>query len=336
MRSIKFLLDSRRAKIFLSEKSRKYFPGCAILDCKTAPLKIHLARGAAVIEYRVKLADASGEIFEKRIIGKTEKEGDGIFKDYSTVKYLKNHGLGEIVPDPIDYIKPLNLYLYNFIPGYFLQKLSEEKKEKDFLSKIPPAIEVLKKIHSLKIKNYAPKKEREEKEWIELYKLIEKYWPTILSRVNFWIEKCIFFREKNKKIFLSSPNKLTHGDFYSRNILICGENIKLIDFSSSAVYDPINDISNFLINAELMLEYDFPKKYKKIMEKLESVFVENFFNRSQANKDIIKGNYFVFKNLIRIIASTARDEGGDAKNKGSEKTMEKLMRFGEEKYKNIL
>lgn len=336
MYSIKFLLDSQQVKIFLSKKSKKYFPGCKILSCKAIPLKIHLIRGAVVVGYRLKLVSASGKIFEKKIIGKTEKEKSRIFNDYSTVKYLKNNGLDEIVAEPIDYIKSLNLYLYNFIPGYFLQKLSEEKREKDFLSKIRPAIETLKKIHSLKIKNYAFKKEKEDTGWKRSYKLIEKYWPTILSKVNFWIEKCIFFKEKNKKIFLSSQNRLTHGDFYSRNILICKRNIKLIDFSNSAIYDPINDISNFLINTELMLEYDFPEKYKKIMKKIEGIFIDNFFNRPQTSEEIIKINYFVFKNLIRIIASTARDEGGSAKNQRSEKTMAKLMMFGEEKYKNIL
>ncbi len=124
---------------------------------------------------------------------------------------------------------------------------------------------------------------------------------------------------------------MTHGDFYSRNVLITNGHLKLIDFSQSAIYDPLNDIGNFLINTELMFEYDFPKTFSNLMEELKESFFKNYFS----SIDEFKINYFILTNLIRITAFASISEGKLRTGNKLDPVMEKLLRFGKEKNKNL-
>lgn len=335
MDSIKSLLSEEKIRIFLIKRVNKYFPGSVLIDCKVKPLKVYLDHKTVVAQYFLKLKNEKGKIFEKIIVGKAEEEGAGVFNDYSTIKFLRKMGIEDIVPEPLDYIKSINLYLYNFVPGFFLQKLSEEKKDRDFLDKIPSAIKALKRIHEVEIKE-RKNNENEGKEWKRDIKLIKDYWPLIFDKTYSWIKDCRSFRKKNTNIFSPELYKMTHGDFYSRNILVDNKNIKLIDFSNSIVCDPLNDVGNFFINTELMLEYDFPYTYRQLMDELNDIFIRDYFLRAKTKEEELKINYFTLKNLIRIIAFAAMSEGSKKPRPKSSEVIEKLIRFGEEKYKNIL
>lgn len=341
MKSIKFLLNREWAKDFFSKKINQYFPKKQLIDCEIEPLKIYLNYKSVVIKYRLELLDEEKNISEKNIIGKAEKLGgkSNILVDYSTTKFLQEQGLNDIVPNPLEYLPLFNLYLYEFVPGYFLQELSVKHKEQEFLDKIPAIIKGLKRIHEVKVqkknKIIIRDRKQEEKQWRHDLKLIRQYCPIVFDKTLLWIQKCRLLKEKYRKYFDIKFYKMTHGDFYSRNILISRGKIKLIDFSNSSLYDPLNDIGNFLINTELMFEYDFPENYRRLMKKLKDIFSQNYFSKPTTEEQKFKINYFILTNLIRIIAFAAMSEGSKKLPNQSNIVMDKLIRFGEEKCKNL-
>lgn len=341
MKSIKFLLNQKWAKDFFSKKINQYFPKKQLINCEIEPLKIYLDYKSVVIKYRLELLDEEKNISEKNIIGKAEKlrKNSNILVNYSTTKFLREQGLKDIVPNPLEYLPLFNLYLYEFVPGYFLQKLSVEHKDREFLAQIPAAVKILKRIHEVKPqkkdKIVKRNKKWEEEQGRRDLKLIQQYWPAVFDKTLLWLQECRFLRERYKKYFDFRLYRMIHGDFYSRNILVSGRDnsqIKLIDFSSSAVYEPLNDISNFLINTELMFEYDFPNTYRRLMKESKTLFFQNYFSKPITKEQEFKIDYFILRNLIRIIASAAISEGGKKLPEQANVVMDKLIRLGEEKY----
>jgi len=343
MKSIEFLLNQKWVKIFFCKKVGQYFPGKQLFDCEIKPLKIlytYLDYKSVVVKYRLKLLDEAKNISKKDIIGKAEKgQKSDIFNEYLTTKFLWEQGLNDIIPKPLGYFSSFNLYLYEFVPGYFLQKLSVGHKDREFLAQIPAAVKILKRIHEVK-----PQKKdkivKRNKKWegeqgCRDLKLIRQYWPAAFDKALLWLQECRFLRERCKKYFDFRSYRMTHGDFYSRNILVSGRDnsqIKMIDFSSSAVYEPLNDIGNFLINTELMFEYDFPNTYRRLIKESKALFFQNYFSKPITKEQEFKIDYFILRNLIRIIASVAISEGGKKLPEQASVVMDKLIRFGEEKY----
>lgn len=348
MKSIKFLLNQRWAKNFFKRRIPQYFPGNQLIDCRIKPLKVYLNYKSIVVKYSLKISDKKNNISEKEIIGKAEKinkrclksrKENGILNDYSTTKFLYQRGLINVLAKPFDYIPSLNLYINEFIPGYFLQELSMKHKDQEFLNKIPDIVKSLKKIHEIKIRKedkiIIKNRKQEEKEWQKGLKLVKQYYPSALKEITLWIKKCRILRDKYGRYFNVNSFKMTHGDFYSRNILINDNQVKLIDFSNSCLCDPLNDIGNFLINTELMFEYDFHNTYRQLMKKINDIFLKNYFSQIITKEQELKINYYILTNLLRIIAFATMSEGKRKISNQSSVVMNKLMRFGEEKYNNL-
>jgi len=362
MKSIKILLNQKWAKDFFNKKIGQYFPKKKLINCEVEPLKIYLNYKSVVVKYHLELLDEENNVSEKNIVGKAEKlspfgrspvggkQNSNILNDYSATKFLRKQGLNDIVPKPIDYLPLFNLYLYEFIPGYFLQELSVKQKDQEFLDKIPNIIKSLRRIHEVKVKKkdkmIRQDRKQEEKQWQYDLKLVQEYFPVVFDKTLLWIKACRVLRNKYRKYFDSKVYQMTHGDFYSRNILVNpvrdkslnGVNIgqiKLIDFSNSVIYEPLNDVGNFLINTELMFEYDFHDTYRLLIEKLKDILFQNYFSQPRTEEQEFKINYFILTNLIRIIAFAAMSEGSKKLSNQPSIVMEKLIRFGEEKYNNL-
>jgi|GEM_PF-5216132 len=348
MKSIKLLLNQRWAKNFFNRRVPQYFPGNQLIDCRIKPLKVYLDYKSVVIKYKLKISDKKNNISEKELIGKAEqindrflksKKENGILIDYSTTKFLYEKGLKNMLAKPFDYLPSLNLYINEFISGYFLQELSMKHEEKEFLKKIPGIAKSLKRVHGIKIQKkdriIVKNQRQEEKELQKDLKLVKQYFPSALKEITLWIKKCRTFRNQNKKLFNIGSYKMNHGDFYSRNILINNDQVKLIDFSNSCLCDPLNDIGNFLINTELMFEYDFHNDYRQLMKELKNNFLKNYFFQPIIKGKESKINYFILTNLIRITAFAAMSEGSKKLPEQSNIVMEKLMSFGKEKNSNL-
>jgi thiamine kinase-like enzyme len=212
-------------------------------------------------------------------------------------------------------------------------------KDREFLEKIPAIVNSLKEVHKIKTRKkdriIVKNKKQEEKEWQKGLKLVRQYYPSAIDEVTLWVKKCRTLRNRNKKYFNVDSYKMTHGDFYSRNILINNGLIKLIDFSNSCFCDPLNDVGNFLINTELMFEYDFHDNHRQLMEILKDIFLKNYFSKPATKEQKFKINYFILTNLIRIIAFAAMSEGSKKIPSRSNVVMDKLIKIGEEKYNNL-
>jgi len=348
MKSIKLLLNQKWAKKFFTQKVPHYFPKKKLINLQIKPLKIYLNYKSIVVKYCLELLGEGKNICKKNIIGKAERidskslksrEKNGIWIDYSTTKFLEKQGLKDLITKPFDYLPSFNLYLNEFLPGYFLQELSMSNKDKEFLNKIPAVAEAIKKIHRVEVgeKDKIIRRDRrwEERAWERDLKIVQQYQPLIFDKVLFWVKECRFLRDKYRKYFNSNFYRMTHGDFYSRNIIISRGRIKLIDFSDGAFYDPLNDIADFLINTELMFEYDFHNNYRQLIERVKNIFFKNYFSQPMEKEQEFKINYFILTNLIRIIAFAAMSEGNKKLASQSAIVIDKLMKFGEEKYNNL-
>jgi len=337
MKSIKFLLSRAWAKNFFNEKAGQYFLAKKLIDCEIKLLKVYFNYRRMVVKYRLKLLDKEKNIFEKEVAAKAEQgPSREILNDFLTTKFLWQRGLNDLVARPLEYLSSFNLYLYEFIPGYFLQALSNQRQDQKFLAQIPRLVKALKRFHQIEVTkkdNFVNQDRKSEARACRReLRLVKRFWPAGFDKISFWQRRCQFLRNKYEKYFLPEFHQLTHGDFYSRNILINNRQIKLLDFSNSSAYEPMNDLGNFLINTELMFEYDFPKSYPLLMKKLKTLLFQNYFSRPMTAGQEFKINYFVFRNLIRIIALVARSEASEKLPQRPGPTMEKLIRFGEAKY----
>ena len=342
MKSIKYLFDKNWVVDFFNRKTPRYFPGRKLIGCEIKPIKIYLDYKRVVVRYNLKFLDKKGKNLRTSVIGKAAEEPKkerSILNDYLTTMFLWKKGLKDLVTEPLDYLSEFNFYLYKFVPGYFLQELSVKHKSRSFLNKIPLIVKGIKRIHNLKVgkrdKIARYDKNREKREWQRDSRLIKRYFSSIFEEVKSWEAKCRFLKNRYKEIFSPKFWRLTHGDFYSRNVLISGDTIKFIDFTDSVVYDPLNDISNFLINTELMFEYDFPVRWRQLMRRLRGMVLENYFSRSLTEEENLKINYFILKNLIRILFAVMR-EGYEKPISKPTILINKLMKFGREKYNDLL
>ena len=344
MKSLKLFLNKKWVLDFLKKRVNYYFPNFKLVDCKIDLFSIFLDYHRIVVKYYLRLQDKNGQLIRKTIVGKVQERMRGseqkssIQTDYVITKFLSTHNFADIVPRPLDFIPNYNLYLYEFIPGHSLQELSIKYKSEKFFEKIEPIISIIKKIHRFKStssKVFKIEKDWEEEERQNNLQLMEKYYNFGFSKLLFLIKNCQGIKKRHSKYFGQKFYRLIHGDFYSRNIIISQNKIKLCDFSDSKIYEPLNDIGNFLINTELMFEYYFHGEYRSLMEKLKNLFEQYYFNRPINKAEKIKINFFVLTNLIRIIVSAAMSEGDRGLTKKKNELVEKLLKIGEEK-SNIL
>jgi thiamine kinase-like enzyme len=350
MKSIKLLLDKTWAMNFFKKRASRYFPGLELLDCKINIMKVYVDYHShrLTVNYHLKLRDKKGGLVEKVIVGKSEKrktsafvidKQNGIFIDYLVTKYLAEHGLKTMVPEAIDYIPALNLYLYRYVPGYFLQELSVKHQGNKFLNKIKPAVQILKKIHNFKSisdgSKFLKTQNRETKQCQDYLRLMHRYYNPGYSNLLFFVKKCHKFRSQYNQYFGSKFYRLIHGDFYSRNIIINQNRVRTIDFSDSKFYEPLNDIGNFLINTELMFEYDFHRTYRALMKKVKEVFCRHYFTRPISETEKAKIDYFILTNLIRITAFAAMNEANQGLANKPSVVIKKLLKIGQEKCKYL-
>ncbi len=185
MKSTKLLLNQKWAENFFSQRADKYFPNQRLVDCQPEAIKVYLNFKRVIVKYHLRFSDKNNNFSEVDIVGKAEKispfelKNSEIFCDYKATKFFQKKGLADIVPKPIDYLAALNLYLYEYVPGYFLQELSVKHQPEKFLELIPPLAKTAARIHLLKIsKNdkIIKKTEKfEEREIKRHLKLIKQY-----------------------------------------------------------------------------------------------------------------------------------------------------------------
>lgn len=336
--SILALLDKNWVRKFLQKRFYKYFPKAkGLVDLKIKILKVFLDYRRVVVKYDLLLTGKRN--FRKAIVVKAEKkdgfpkESSGIKIDYLTNVFLKKHGLGHLTVRALEYYSPLQAFFYEPIDGDCLKQLSIDHLDKKFIKLIPQVAQAIKRIHNLKTRPrfLAQDNAREQKQYNRYLNLVKKNYPFGLKRFEKIIETCKTLRLEYKDYFIPENYCITHGDLHSGNIFIVNRQIKFLDFSDSAFYDPLNDLGCFFINTELMFEYDFHKNYRELIQKVKNLFCQAYFHRPLTDSENIRIHYYILTNLSRIISYVAFCEASYKTQTGRNQLLEKLIKIGEEK-----
>lgn len=340
--SILNLLDKKWVGKFLQNRFTNYFPEAEkLIGFEIKIIRVFLNYQRLVARYNLILSSRN-ENFKKSVMVKAEKKTGFLGKtsgtkiDYLTNLFLREQKLDNLVVKPLEYYRPLQAFFYEPIEGLCLKQLSIDCRGQEFINFIPLVAESAKKIHCLK-NNKIIVKDRswENKQYKHYLFLAKKYYPFGFKRFENLIQTCRDFRAKNKNDFSSQNYCLTHGDLHSGNIFIADQKIKLLDFSDAGISDPFNDLGCFFINTELMFEYDFHQNFKEMTNKVKSLFCQNYFNRDLTDSEKKRIYYYGLNNLYRIISYVALSESQYKKPAGFNDLLEKLIKIGEEKLKNI-
>lgn len=334
--SILKLLDKKWAKNFFRNRLFNYLPEAKeLIDLKIEILKVFLNYQRLTVKYDLLLTGKNKD-FKKSIIAKAEKKDSGNKRDYLTNIFLRAQGLNNLVSRPLEYYEPLRAFFYEMIEGLCLKQLSIEKKANEFFSFIPRTAKAIKKIHKIKrVSKILKEKGLEEKKYRHYLFLVKKYYPFGCQRFEKIIRGCQNLKSTYRKILSPENNCLTHGDLHSGNIFIARRQIKFLDFSDSCFNDPLNDLGCFFINTELMFEYDFHQNYQKMVKEVVNLFCKNYFQRPVTETEKQRIHYYLLNNLTRIISYVALSESQYKKSADSNDLLEKLIKIGEEKLKNI-
>ncbi len=337
--SISILSDKKWAEDFLQPRFAKYFPEAKkLIDIEIKVIKTFLDYQRIIVKYNLVLSGKNGD-FKKSIIVKAERKNNslkpvGTKIDYSINFFLEKNKLGDIIARPLEYYNPLQAFFCETIEGECLKQISANHQSEKFINFIPMVAEAVQKIHCLKNKGIIIKNQLWENRQQKIYlSLIKKHYPFGLKRFKNLILFCRDFKIKNRKDFSGQDNHLIHGDLHSGNIFTTEQKIKIIDFSEAGVADPLYDLGYFFIHTELMFEYDFHQNYQEMIEKVKSLFCQNYFQRQPSDSEKKRISYYALNNLCHIISYASINEQCQKKQIKTSDLMEKLIKIGEEKLK---
>ncbi|MFN3301446.1 MAG: phosphotransferase [Patescibacteria group bacterium] len=301
-KKIKKFLDKDWVINLFNRKIKKYFPGAKIDDLEIEILRNFLGKFKN-LTIRYKLFLNFGRYKRKEnVLAKINALTTVPKRWFLVAKLLKKNCFKEI-PVILDYLPSFNVVFYKEIKGKSLQDILQEKRISKILKIIPQIGLLLKKFHSLKIKDFPiiKNKKEEEKEHRHWFFLIRKCLPSFEKRMKKIYYSLKKFRERNKNFFLKENDYiLTHGDFHFGNLILSGKKIKILDFSESDLYDPLNDVASFLAQTESMLRYYLPKKFLLYQKNIENIFLKNYFKKKIGKSEWIRIKFFKIRNFLQM------------------------------------
>lgn len=336
---------------FLKDRVKNYWPNIQkLISVEIETLKIFLNYERISLRYRLSLENSNKQIENKEIIVKAEKIKPGflwprrigkVIKDYQATSFVRNCGLSDLVPKPLEFYSPLQAYFYEALPGFIIKKLlgsspreSQDIKIDKFIDYLPSIATTLLSVHSIKTKPFyasASPKKLMDKQFNNYLNLIKKYYSPAYNRFKAHIERLKKIRKKYENyLFDSKKYSLTHGDFQSDNILVGDNKIFFLDWADSNFFNPLDDLGSFFIQTELHLKYVLPKSHRQMIEKIKQIFNSNYFKKQPSFLEQAQIDYFATRDILRIISFISFTQKPWQPVKQSE-MMESLLRVSEEK-----
>lgn len=304
-RKIKKLLNKDWVKTFLNKRIKRYFPKARKID----DLEVEILRNFLgkfrnlTVRYRL-ILDFKRYRKKENILAKINSQTSMPKRWFKVAVLLRRKGFKDI-PDFLDYLPAFNTVLYKEVKGEVLQDLLMQKKMIKILKIIPQLAKILKRFHSLRIKNFYLTKDKKEenREHRHWFFLIRKCAPLFAKRFRKIYYLLINYKEKNKSIFLKKREYiLTHGDFHFGNLILSGKKMKIIDFSETDIYDPLNDVASFLAQTDSMARYYLTRKFLPFQRKVEKIFLRNYFGREINKEEIVRITFFKIRNFLQMAA----------------------------------
>ncbi len=287
------VLDKEYMKKIFRKELKKFFPEFKQLI--SLKIKDHsMTDFKKAILYSIEYQDKNKKIIKKSVRGNipSVKTGYGAIIANQILKSLNKKGFNQDnfqANKPLNYFPKLRMVLYESYPGVPLINLILKKSPK--IDKyIKNSAKWLIKFHNCQLKigklRTYQEEDQEAKYWLkkfyEFFPDIAKDAEIILNKI-LEIKKTIYPEIKNKAVLL-------HGDYNPYNIIINAHKVGAIDFANACRFDPLFDVSNFLIQVEAIFYYGFVKD-KSFLDGIKKNFLDQYIKESGGNK----------KQIIRMI-----------------------------------
>ncbi len=307
-RQIKLASDPAFMKKIFKKNAKKYFSSAKKLTFLSVKLEKNSFNQNFLFSYALSL-NKNSQVFIKVIKGKSAVKINNPYdcpkRFYLTAKHLWAHGFKGLIPRPLDYLPLAHLFLYEETSGESLENKIQRGERKPLVAFAPRIAKMLAKLHRTKLKiNFVKNSSYEKKQNFHHLYLIKKFNQKNYKDFKHNLE--LVERIKKQKQHLFSPPKnfcLTHGDFHPGNVLIQGSKIKFLDFGSAGLAERLTDVGNFLMQTELMLRLKFYPPSQKMIQKIQKIFLKNYFGRKPTPEENFKILYFELRCLFQVMAN---------------------------------
>jgi len=192
-------------------------------------------------------------------------------------------------PRPVDYIKSINLLIYEEVPGEPLVNVLKNQKEKREESLIKTS-NWLKKLHSSSTKNFPKAIFPGIKGYRKIIKNAEKRIPS-LSKYN-------LTNDELKKIenIWKKEKSVIHNDFYPGNAIVGDPIFYGIDFDRSGIGHPLMDVATICGALEFPQEVWESNISESESCKLQDIFLKSYQDnliKSKNDLQILMGKIFL-------------------------------------------
>ncbi len=291
-KKINSLLSSEEIKKIFKKKSKEIgFPASEIKNVRIKVIKKYIDWRSFTLVVLYSLNK------KKRIIGIANSDGKKEYAFKVNALVFKHFSGKRITPNPYCYIKPLGLFLEEFLKGSnFGEILRKDKKIKDFhIKKLAELLFLLQKTDVSKSKIKTKISFYDIKKNIKILKQRKESKQKIIEKTFEKIEKKIRGYERKNK------NKvLVHGDLNPYNLFFEKDKAKIIDYTNSHIGDRVSDLAN--ISAHFETTFDF-KILKKETDSLLRAYqkIAGEFNNQEKEKFKTYKDYFNLLNISHIM-----------------------------------
>jgi thiamine kinase-like enzyme len=238
-----FLSGSFVRDFFETHLHKLNLSDCRILNCEVNRLRSKRRKPA--IEFDLSIQNKE-EFISKKFIGKwsSDDRGDEVFDLLDEIwqkRYMENDNLK--ICEPIAYFPDYNFMLTTKARGLELGKVLKQDDVSLLEIYVRQAAKWLAKLHSIHVilgDTYNMQVEEEKlKKW---YKHLSWLYPDFTEKIQNMLY-CVLDKETslNPEYFT-----LIHGDFNPNNIFVEGNDITVIDFEDSCIFDPAKDLGYFV------------------------------------------------------------------------------------------
>jgi Phosphotransferase enzyme family len=205
----------------------------------------------AILRLTVRARDAAAgsRVKDKRFYAKVYKNGEKGERTYQVLRMLWDKAsagdIEFIVGRPITYLRGLRTLIQEEVPGTTLEDLLLQYEDKASLAvcKVARILATLHLSHEARLQCYPL--DDVAADFRAMMNPLQQACPHLKSKM----EEIIYAVAVNSKEIPLTP---THGDLNSRNIILDGEHIALLDFDDFAEGDPVLDAARLLADLATM------------------------------------------------------------------------------------
>ena len=237
--------------LFERNKDALHLSKFRISDCETNPIRLSKKGGKAVIEFILRLGSLRNKgTIEKTLIGKWRPDERGAHTFQLLVELQRKgfNGRDHLrISEPILYLPECNLLLTSKARGVELKSMLAGDTDQ-LTSSVNRTARWFLKLHHTRSKvarRFSMRREEAElNDWLQHLSLVS---PSCTGRVR----KVVGVVLEMERSLDPGAFTLIHGDLHPKNIFVDGEDLTVIDFEQSCVFDPAKDLGYFIAQTNI-------------------------------------------------------------------------------------